>query len=89
MTPSSDDRMSAEHRAIMDRLRADQEWLADHGVQLSQWGPDAVSGKVRVYLARFTESERDLLIERYGSAIVVDTESRQWRFSGPTGPSAG
>jgi hypothetical protein len=86
MTETSDDGVSAEHRAIMDRLRADLYWLAGHGVQLSQWGPDSVSDKVRIYLVCFTESGRDLLTGRYGSALVVDTESRQWRFTDPSGP---
>jgi hypothetical protein len=73
----------------MSRLSADREWLAGHGIQLSQFGPDPVSGKVRVYLAHFTELGRDLLIGRYGSAIVVDAQPRQWRFTGPPGRSAG
>ncbi len=66
----------------MERLRADQDWLGGQGIQLSQWGPDPDSGKVRVYLAHFSEAARQLLAERYGSAIIVDTESRQWRFTG-------
>jgi hypothetical protein len=63
----------------MERLNADREWLSGQGTRLSQWGPDPHSGKVTVYLARFTEAARQLLAGRYGSAIVVDTESRQWR----------
>lgn len=76
---------AAEHEAIMERLNADHDWLASQGVELSQWGPDPDSGKVRVYLAHFTEAARQLLAERYGSAIVVDTESRQWRSTRSTG----
>jgi hypothetical protein len=34
-------------------------------------GPDPDSGKIKVYLAHFTEAARQLLAERYGSAIVV------------------
>jgi len=81
MTGTSASNSSAEHEAIMERLRADRDWLAGQGIQLSQWGPDPDSGKVRVYLANFSEAARQLLAERYGSAIVVDTESRQWRSS--------
>jgi hypothetical protein len=73
----------------MHRLSADREWLAGHDIQLSEFGPDPVSGKVRVCLAHFTEFGRDLLIGRYGSAIVVDSQSRQWRFTGARGHSAG
>jgi hypothetical protein len=75
---------SAEPEAIMEQLRADHGWLASQGAVLSQWGPDPGSGKVRVYLVHFTEAAQQLLSERYGSAIVVDTESRQWRFTTST-----
>jgi hypothetical protein len=79
MTDSHAGSSAAEHDAIMDRLSADHDLLASLGVELSQWGPDPDSGKVRVYLAHFTEAARQLLAERYGSAVIVDTESRRWR----------
>ena len=85
MTGTSASSSSAEYEAIMERLRADLEWLASQGIQLTQWGPDPASGKVRVYVAHLSEAARQLLAERYGSAVVVDTESRQWRFTGSTG----
>ena len=72
---------SAKVTAIMERLRADREWLAEQGVQLSQWGPDPGSGKVRVYLAQYSEDACRVLVQQYGQDIVVDPESRQWRFS--------
>lgn len=75
----------AEHEMIMEQLRADHDWLASQGVVVSQLGPDPDSGKVRVYLAHFTEAARQLLSERYGSAIVIDTDSRQWRSTSSTG----
>jgi hypothetical protein len=66
----------------MRQLSADTVWLAEHGAELSQWGPDHASGKVRVYLARYSEEARQVLIDRYGEEdIVVDTEPRQWRFT--------
>jgi hypothetical protein len=67
--------------ATMARLDADREWLAAQGLELSQFGPDPDSGKVRVYLTRYTEQARQLLVGRYGPGIVVATESRSWRFS--------
>jgi hypothetical protein len=67
--------------ATMARLNADRDWLAARGIELTQYGPDPGSGKVRVYLARYTEEARQLLDARYGPAIVVATESRNWRFS--------
>ena len=72
---------SDAYTAIMERLHADFEWLAERGIQLSQYGPDPVSGKVRVYLAHYSDDARQMLIRRYGPDIEVDTESRQWRFT--------
>jgi hypothetical protein len=70
---------AAESSAVCERLRADREWLATQGVGLSQFGPDPVSGKVRIYLARYSEAAHQALLGRYGSTVVVDTEPRQWR----------
>ena len=69
---------SATQAAIMERLSADWEWLAERGIRLSQWGPDLVSGNVRVYLQRYSDEARQVLENRYGQDIVVDTESRIW-----------
>jgi hypothetical protein len=73
---------SARYAAVIERLRADHEWLAEQGVQLGQWGPDPVAGKVGVYLAHYSEDARRVLVQRYGEDITVDTQSRQWRFTG-------
>ena len=59
------------------------------GADLAQWGPDPVSGKMKVYLAHFTEDARDLLVGLYGAAVVVSTESVQWRFTGLPDDSQG
>jgi hypothetical protein len=67
------------YAAIMERLWADYEWLAEQGIRLSQLGPDPDSGKVRVYLERYSDDARQVLIQRYGPDIEVDTESRRWR----------
>ena len=77
-TMTRTDGMSAENRMTMRRLEVDRPWLADQGVHLSQWGPDPETGKVKVYLAKFTDAARDLLIQRYGDSIVVGTQSRRW-----------
>jgi transposase InsO family protein len=70
-----------ESAIVIDRLRADRDWLAAEGVELAQFGPDTGSGQVRVYLVHYTERARQLFADRYGSAIVVDEESRSWRFT--------
>jgi hypothetical protein len=66
---------------IMERLSADREWLAERGIQFSQYGPDPCSGKVRVYLEHDSDDARQVLADRYGQGIVVDTQSRRWRFT--------
>ena len=78
MTQGSD---SSKNTAVISRLAADRKWLAQQGIELSQWGPDPVSGKVRVYLVHYSEDARQVLVNRYGQDIVVDTQSRQWRFT--------
>jgi hypothetical protein len=40
-------------------------------VYLAQWGPDAVSGKLKVHVAHYTDAVRRVLVNRYGDAIVV------------------
>jgi hypothetical protein len=73
---------SGGNAEIMRRLAADSVWLAEQGAELGQWGPDQASGKVRIYLARYSEEARQLLTDRYGDQdIVVDTDSRRWRFT--------
>lgn len=69
--------ISPENKVTTERILADQEWLAEHGVQLAQWGPDAVSGKVKVYVTHYTDAVRRVLVYRYGDAIVVATTSMQ------------
>jgi hypothetical protein len=77
-TPANQDAGNAE---VCARLRADRTWLVAQGIELTQFGPDTESGKVRVYLARYSDAARQLLADRYGSAIIVDEESRNWRFT--------
>jgi hypothetical protein len=80
-SPGLEHEAIAETGAIADRLRADRPWLARHGIELTQWGPDPASGKVKVYLAHYDDAARQVLLDRYGSAIIVSAESRSWRFA--------
>jgi hypothetical protein len=50
---------------------ADEHLLASHGVDLRQWGPDPASGKVEIFLARYTAAAAALLTARYGAAVIV------------------
>ena len=67
---------------IIERLRADVDWLAMQGVRLSQFGPDSDSDNVRVYLEHYTQDAHQILVARYGHALVVDTQSRRWSSRG-------
>ena len=62
---------SPQNEGITKRTAADSEWLERHGVYLTKWGPDAASGKVKVFLTDYSDAARDLLLERYGDAILV------------------
>jgi hypothetical protein len=73
---------SARQAEIMDRLQADAESLAELGIRLTQIGPDRESGKVHVYLARYSGEAHQLLEDRYGDDIIVKTESRMWSALG-------
>lgn len=70
-TPSQ----AATNKAVTDRIHADQADLASQGVELTEWGPDAASGKVKIYLTRYSDAARGLLQDRYGSDVVVATQS--------------
>lgn len=70
-----------ENAAIRQRLRADREWLSSRGIEITQqYGPDD-AGNIIIYLAHYSESAEKVLKERYGSALVVNTVSRRWRFT--------
>jgi hypothetical protein len=69
---------SARQAAIIDRLRADAESLAEQGARLTQFGPEPDSDKVHIYLARYSDEARQLLEDRYGDDIIVKSESRMW-----------
>src|ERR1022692_3652667 len=52
---------TAEAEAIADRLRADRPWLARRGIELTQWGRDHASGKVKDYLSHYDDAARQVL----------------------------
>jgi hypothetical protein len=62
--------------SIRDRIKADVDYWAARGIQLSMWGPDLVTDKVRVVLAHYTPSDARAIIARYGAAwVTVSTQS--------------
>ncbi len=62
-------------KALSGRILADQKSLAREGVELTQWGPDAATGKVKVYLTHYSAAARRALITRYGKDIIVAPRS--------------
>jgi hypothetical protein len=81
--------ITPENKVTTERIRADQDWLAERGVYLSQWGPDAVSGKVKVYLTNYTGAARRILLNRYGDAIVVAPRSMSHPIGRGANPQPG
>src|SRR6266568_1549785 len=53
---------SSQTKQITSRIGFDQRVLAREGVQLTQWGPDACSGKVKVYLTHFSLAAARVLV---------------------------
>jgi hypothetical protein len=66
---------SQQQKDITARIRADQEWLARHGVELTSYGPDPASDKVRIHLTTYSDAARDVLVSRFGDAVVVSPRS--------------
>lgn len=62
---------SAATKALSNRILADQKSLARQAVMLTQWGPDAATGKVKVYLTHYSAAARRALVARYGKGIIV------------------
>lgn len=62
---------TVRNRTITYNILADERWLAAHGVDLRQWGPDPATGKVEVFLARYSAASRRLLVSRYGPDVEV------------------
>ena len=67
--------LSAQNEALSGRIADDQDYLAGHGIQLTQWGPDVRSGKIKIYLTHYTPAAARVLYARYGCAVVVATTS--------------
>ena len=67
--------LSARNKALSKRIFNDRRYLARHGIQLTQWGPDSRSGKTKIYLTHYTPAAARALYARYGCAVVVATTS--------------
>lgn len=84
---------SAINKSITERIDADARSLARQGVELTEWGPDWCSGKVKVYLNHYSRAAARILTAEYGSAIIISRLSMQPIIplgrSGDTSPFAG
>ena len=67
--------LSAQNEALSGRIADDQAYLAGHGIQLTEWGPDVRSGKTKIYLTHYTPAAARVLYARYGCGVVVATTS--------------
>jgi hypothetical protein len=61
--------------ALTDRIAADDSYLRSLGIELSSWGPDDTTGKVRVTLVSYTPQAEALLRARYGEMIDIPPSS--------------
>lgn len=66
---------SAENKSITKRIDADARRLALQGLTLTEWGPDFCSGKVKIYLAHYSQAAERILTSTYGSDIIVSHRS--------------
>ena len=62
---------SAQNEAVTARIASDQQYLAGHGVQLAQWGPDSITNRVMVHLVRYSAAIAAVVRARYGCAVIV------------------
>ena len=63
--------ISARNEALSARIRSDQSYLSHHGIQLTEWEPDSISGKIKVYLTHYTARAAYAVYARYGCAVTV------------------
>ena len=63
--------LSAQNMALSGRIRSDQSYLSRHGVRLTEWEPDSVTGKIKIYLTRYTAKAARTVYARYGCAVSV------------------
>jgi hypothetical protein len=63
--------LSARNEALSSRLDSDQPYLSRHGILLTEWEPDSMTGKIKVYLRHYTARAAQAMYARYGCAISV------------------
>jgi hypothetical protein len=66
----------AQLAAVQTKIGADKNFLASRGIDLTAWGPDLSSDKVRVMLADYSVAAAKEILDRYGKQWVsVDSGS--------------
>jgi hypothetical protein len=66
---------SSQNNYITRRIGLDQRALAREGVELTMWGPDPCSGKIKIYLTHYSRAAARILITAYGNDIIVSHRS--------------
>lgn len=56
---------------LTQQIATDQSLLAQEGIQIVQWGPDAASNTVEIQVANYSTTVASELGARYGSAVSV------------------
>jgi hypothetical protein len=67
--------LSARNQAMSQHITSDQPRLRRQGIQLTEWGPDSRSGKIKIYLTHYTPAAAHSLHARYGCTVRVATVS--------------
>lgn len=67
--------LSARNKELSGQFFADRRALQRMGIRITQWGPDSVSGKLRIYLTHYSRAAARALYNRYGQGILVSTRS--------------
>jgi hypothetical protein len=63
--------LSPQNQLLSARIFADQRALGRLRIELTQWGPDSVTGKTRIFLTHYTAAAARLLRARYGTGVEV------------------
>jgi hypothetical protein len=63
--------LSARNEALSAHLDSDQPYLSRRGILLTEWEPDSMTGKIKVYLRHYSARAAQAMYARYGCAISV------------------
>jgi len=68
----------ARNLASSRRIEHDESFLRARHAYVSQWGPNAATGKTEVFLVQYSALAARILYARYGCAIDVSRRSQPY-----------